>query len=63
MSTDEETQLVYNLSCDIKKIKKLMSKEDVVDKIDEDDIIITLGNLKDIFNILLSQARNEKIIK
>ena len=63
MSTDEETQLVYNLSRDVKQLKKIMNKEDVVDQIDEDDIVMVLENLKDVFNILITKAKNEKIIK
>ena len=61
MSISEETQLVYNLSCDIKKIKSLMSKEDTIEKIDEDDIIMIIENLEQMFRILI--LKYEKIIK
>ena len=61
MSINEETQLVYNLSCDIKKIKSLTSKGDAIDKIDEDDIIMIVENLEQIFRTLI--LKYEKIIK
>lgn len=64
MSINEETRLVYNLACDIKKLKSIMTvEEDVFNKISEDDIIMIMGNLQEILGILFSRAKSEKIIK
>lgn len=60
--SSEETRLAFNLACDIKKLKKVLIKEDdIFDKISEDDIIMVMGNLEEILRILLSKAKNEKI--
>ena len=64
MSINEETRLVYNLACDIKKLKNTMTiEDDVFDKITEDDMIMIMGNLQEILRILFTRAKNEKIIK